>query len=439
VKGRIVHTRAPAADEESTRISTKIKNQTQKATEKIKDEIHRNQNSKHQNPEHYSYVFEANKIQLQGTLPADLRNKYVDYRPFIGWLFTGRGIRGCLLQRGLHAQHRRIYSYNTKTTYGHVTAPPAIVNEGVGDAQKFVLEHEKPDAKVDELAASRQFLKMVHYDEAPTSDVLGGRLYTYVITLQREWRFSETGSEFAIQFLSKHSMHSDLATEVAASGEFFVRRRRGKGGMPLSDGEEEGTGAETGAEKEKKEGCEMRGKTLDNPDAEAKGDLSNASIPAKPDASDKKAMAETPGSNDKKEQHTEQGSQSNGQHEQEEKEDADSSERKEKHENRGDKESIHISHKPSHLVGRSRHPSNFVLVIDNDSGTYRPDKSQLPSLQKYLERNFPGLKIKAIACDDPKLKKWKEEQKPEKETANARQISQPNSSSNNGSDFQDAE
>lgn len=50
-----------------------------------------------------------------------------------------------------------------------------------------------------------------------------GRLYTYVITLDGEWRFSETGPEFAIDMLSKHSMHSDVAPEIAFSGEFFVQ------------------------------------------------------------------------------------------------------------------------------------------------------------------------------------------------------------------------
>jgi len=53
----------------------------------------------------------------------------------------------------------------------------------------------------------------------------GERIYTYVITLDGEWRFCETGEEFAIDLLSKHSMHADLAKEVAFSGEFFVRRK----------------------------------------------------------------------------------------------------------------------------------------------------------------------------------------------------------------------
>lgn len=48
-----------------------------------------------------------------------------------------------------------------------------------------------------------QFLDMVHYDT-------GGRLFTYVITLDGMFRFTETGKEFGIDLLSKHTMHSDV-------------------------------------------------------------------------------------------------------------------------------------------------------------------------------------------------------------------------------------
>jgi len=51
----------------------------------------------------------------------------------------------------------------------------------------------------------------------------GAHIYTYVITLDGEWRFCETGEEFAVDLLSKHSMHANVAKEVAFSGEFFVR------------------------------------------------------------------------------------------------------------------------------------------------------------------------------------------------------------------------
>lgn len=62
------------------------------------------------------------------------------------------------------------------------------------------------------------FLEMTRHGE-------GARIYTYVITLDGEWRFCETGKEFAIDLLSKHSMHANVAKEVAFSGEFFVRKK----------------------------------------------------------------------------------------------------------------------------------------------------------------------------------------------------------------------
>lgn len=52
-------------------------------------------------------------------------------------------------------------------------------------------------------------------------------------------------------------------------------------------------------------------------------------------------------------------------------------------------------------------PDNVVeweLVIDNNSGTYAPDRMLLPELRELLEYNFPGFKIFAWDREDPKLK-----------------------------------
>jgi hypothetical protein len=253
-----------------------------------------------------------------------------------------------------------------------------------GDAQSQLPDNEKVHGSTDQFAASKQFLNMVHYDESPSPGTPGGRMYTYVITLQGEWRFSETGPEFSIQFLSKHSMHSDISEEVAHAGEFFVRRLRGKGGMKLSVGEETGNQGNDG----NKEGDQKSG-IRKSPSFEAPGFASK------------------------------------------------DLEREQKNENDGNlrpgHQDLHISKKPVHSIGQSRDPRNFVLIIDNDSGTYRPDKKYLPEVQKYLERNLPGLKIKAMAYDDERLKKWKEEQKPKK-NAKARKIVQPSSSSSASED-----
>lgn len=66
---------------------------------------------------------------------------------------------------------------------------------------------------------TRKFLEFVHYAQ-------GGRIFTYVLTLDGQFRFTETGKEFGIDMLSKHTMHSNVSVYIAYSGEFFIRRRR---------------------------------------------------------------------------------------------------------------------------------------------------------------------------------------------------------------------
>ncbi|KAF4614432.1 hypothetical protein D9613_003520 [Agrocybe pediades] len=51
---------------------------------------------------------------------------------------------------------------------------------------------------------------------------------------------------------------------------------------------------------------------------------------------------------------------------------------------------------------------NWELVIDNNSGTYAPDKGMLPALQKLLSYNFPGLKVFALDHDEDELKQSRE-------------------------------
>lgn len=51
---------------------------------------------------------------------------------------------------------------------------------------------------------------------------------------------------------------------------------------------------------------------------------------------------------------------------------------------------------------------NWELVIDNNSGTYSPDKDLLPILKALLENNFPGFTIHALDHMDPELKSSRE-------------------------------
>lgn len=228
--------------------------------------------------------FQANEIQLEGPVPEHLYHRFVAFKGWVGPMFTDTGIRGKILHKVLHKQHNRIYNFNKSTQWG-----------------SFQSCSEE---------AALQFLRMVHFDE-------GGRIFTYVITLDGLMRFTETGKEFGIDFLSKHTMHSDVATYIACSGEFFVRRLA-HADAPQHQGEAD-VGEPT------------------HPDRELPG--------GPPD--------DTPPEN----------------------------------------------------------PKRYQLVIDNDSGTYRPDKHQLPHLQEFLQRNFPGLGVVAMHWEDEELSKMKDNQR----------------------------
>jgi hypothetical protein len=200
-------------------------------------------------------------------------------------MFLNTGLRGRILNEALHHQHNHIYSYGPSTEYGTV----------------------EPRSE----EASKQFLEMVHYDE-------GGRIFTYVITLDGLMRFTETGKEFGIDLLSKHTMHSDVNIYIACSGEFFIRRLR-KPDRPATAPDQETHPAED--------------------------------IPGGP------------------------------------------------------------PHEPA-----PKDPKNYELIIDNDSGTYRPKGDLLSDLKKFLNDNFPGLHVIVKECTDKELNKMKDEQRDIRET-----------------------
>ena len=137
------------------------------------------------------YNFQANQFQLAGPVPSALYHRYVEFKPFVAGMFNSKSLRGRILNRALHHQHSRIYNYDRTTIYGSFPSPSKDM--------------------------SLKFLDLVHYDR-------GGRIFTYVLTLDGIWRFTETGKEFGIDLLSKHTMHSDVNIYIAFSGEFFVRR-----------------------------------------------------------------------------------------------------------------------------------------------------------------------------------------------------------------------
>ncbi|KAL6716436.1 hypothetical protein ACLMJK_006003 [Lecanora helva] len=234
-------------------------------------------------PEKYS--FRANQMQLRGPVPAELYHRYVEFKPFVQGMFTSTSLKGRILNRALHHQHSQIYNYDRETVYGSFPAPC----------------HDM----------TLKFLDLVHYDK-------GGRIYTYVITLDGQWRFTETGKEFGIDLLSKHTMHSDVNIYIAYSGEFFIRRLK----TPHKEGSPE--------DQETHPPIEISGGP---PEGEPPND-----------------------------------------------------------------------------------PAYYSLIIDNDSGTYRPNPKMLPVLKSLMQQSLPGLKVITLDCtsDQEKMEKWKNEQRERK-------------------------
>jgi hypothetical protein len=212
----------------------------------------------------------------------------VEFRPIIASGFNNKGVRGFIFNKALHHQHKRVYNFSRTTEYGVFEDPPKDI--------------------------TTKFLDLVHYDK-------GGRIYTYVLTLDALWRFTETGKEFGIDLLSKHTMHSDVSIYIAFSGEFFIRRLK----HPSRDPPEEGGANQTHP-----------------PDV----------IPGGP------PMGDPP-----------------------------------------------------------KDPSNYELVIDNDSGTYRPNAATLPALKEFMEKSLPGLRVVTLDCqkDAEKMAEMKKEQRERKE------------------------
>ena len=210
-------------------------------------------------------------------------------------MFTKSGIKGRLLYRALHHQYATIYEYGRDTEWG-VVEPP----DDDGNVRR---------------AFAEKFLRM-------TSFGTEGRMFTYVVTLDGEMRFTETGEEFAIEFLSKHSMHADGAKEIAYSGEFFVRL------MEEHEGDSGGRGVG----------------------------------------------------------------------------------------------------EPGGGEPQDEDPKHYELVIDNDSGTYRPRKELLPTLEGFLasDDNFGGLgRVLTVDGFDETLGKWKEERKEAKRKAGGKGKDRP--------------
>ncbi|KAF1845632.1 C2 domain-containing protein [Cucurbitaria berberidis CBS 394.84] len=244
--------------------------------------------SKPGKPKPQKYNFQSNQMQLRGPVPEAMYHRYVEFKPFVKSMFTAKGVRGFILSKALHHQHARVYNFDASTEFKVFQEP----------CKEF----------------AQKFLELVHFDQ-------GGRIFTYVLTLDALFRFTETGKEFGIDMLSKHTMHSDVAAYVAFSGEFFIRRLK----------------------HHQRPAPEEGGKNKSHP----------------PDDIDGGPPEEEP---------------------------------------------------------KIKDPSYYELVIDNDSGTYRPNAKLLPQLKQFFEANFPGLHVCTLDSqgDAEKMAAMKDEQRERK-------------------------
>lgn len=277
-------------------------------------------------------------------------------------MFSRQGFRGRLLNSMLHKQHRRIYNFDQSTEYGSF----------------------EPCSE----EASIQFLRMAHFDD-------GGRLFTYVLTLDGLFRFTETGKEFGIDLLSKHSLHADVATYIACSGEFFIRRELHE----EHDNSQPHLYHHHHSYKEITDEEDSRSFSTKSARRPMTSTLTKScqNFPKNHEADMAPTQLTTDGSTQSSDLI---------------------------HSLRRKRLFSHASSRPetSHSQYSSAlpSPSHYHLFIDNDSGTYRPENSVLPNLREYLEHQFPGLRISTHNCDDEELKMLKHEQRDIKKARGAR-------------------
>jgi hypothetical protein len=230
----------------------------------------------------------------------------------------------------------------------------------------------------------------------------------YVMTLDGEWRFTETGEEFAVQMLSKHSMHADLAKEIAFSGEFFVRPVVDEPGGGFESGRkvEDGSVKREAEEKKRKEEEEKRkpneekaGEDKDEGEKKQGGDAETGKEKEQDQdggegSSEKKSKVPHPEEKVEKEVEQKESQKKEKKEEQQEQEE----------ETRRDEEDPRIrrlaGEDPEEIV---QDPAAYELVIDNDSGTYRPRVDLLPVLREWLGAKERLGALGRVTCVDVRV------------------------------------
>jgi hypothetical protein len=149
-------------------------------------------------------AFVANRIQLAGPVPATLRHRYVGFAPFVKAMFRRTGIRGILLHHALHKQHLNIYKWDKNVVWGVINdeehgnvrfleagaddkAVDSAQQNGTGElsdrGNSQAVAHSEDNESSGSVALARQFLRMTSYGTH-------GRIFTYVVMLDGEWRFT---------------------------------------------------------------------------------------------------------------------------------------------------------------------------------------------------------------------------------------------------------
>jgi len=133
--------------------------------------------------------FKAYKIDLIN-IPPDLKDLSFSADADHAKSFDPSKFKYRMAYRLIKKQHQKIYGHDMNTQYGQWWN-----DEDVGPG---LVELLQPDIEK--------------------------KLFTFVVMERGEWRFCETGEEYKINKLSKHSMHADGDDVVTWGGEFFIRK-----------------------------------------------------------------------------------------------------------------------------------------------------------------------------------------------------------------------
>lgn len=347
--------------------------------------------------------FQSNELQLHGPVPLALKHRFYPFKGFVAPMFEAQGLRGTAMHRIMRRQHRQIYHFDEWTKYGVLPDPPESRHPSVPVfSDPFAMGSDRASVPTSQVSTTsvagssirsgevqgdpalemaRRFLDMCYWGD-------GARIFTYVISRNGMMRFTETGPEFAIDLLSKHMMHADVDAYVAYSGEFFVRPRHPRRGSPAHS--REASGASNEAEEdvssmlEPVPTChdEAVHPSLDRKRTSTVSTLERSGGPrtvlGRKIVSGLERLGPNPSSSLPVITRTLAGPEGGG----------------------------------------STDPRDYELVIDNESGTYRPVVELLPVLRRWLAANFAGLRVTALSGMDPQLKAWKEERRLQRKERN---------------------